>query len=399
MGFKFRKSFKLGKGLRLNVGKRGLSTSIGGRGARFTIGSSGSTTTFGIPGTGLSWSSRSGGRSRPKSRAVASRQQGTVRIALRLELAEDGKLILVDEAGMPLAPKVERAAKKQAKGPIGEFLDSYVQEFNSDLESLLDVHSQTPAPEPCLGYSELPEPDYPAVPAVYAKAWWEVLLGFFFSGVANRAQAKIDESEAQLTKTRDEVERLRQVYAGESAERKARYELGRYSSAEAMVHVLSEQLEAIEWPKETSFDAEVVDGCRMVIQVDLPEIEDLPVRLAKRRAGIGGVSYKTLSAAAVRRNYARHIHGVLFRIVGLTFNSLPTINSVLVSGYSQRPNPKTGRVEDEYLVSSRVFRDAWRTIDFSAIELVEPIESFDLFETRRKMTKTGIFRPVVPFDC
>jgi len=65
MAFRFRRSFKVAPGIRLNVGKRGFSTSIGTRGARVTVGGSrGVTTTVGIPGSGLSYTSRMSGSAR-----------------------------------------------------------------------------------------------------------------------------------------------------------------------------------------------------------------------------------------------------------------------------------------------------------------------------------------------
>jgi hypothetical protein len=59
MGFRFRRSARLGP-LRFNFSKGGLSSiSVGGRGASFNIPvsrSGGARTTVGLPGTGLSWS-------------------------------------------------------------------------------------------------------------------------------------------------------------------------------------------------------------------------------------------------------------------------------------------------------------------------------------------------------
>ena len=59
MGFRFRRSIRLGP-LRFNFAKGGLSSiSVGGRGASFNIPvarSGGARTTVGVPGTGLSWS-------------------------------------------------------------------------------------------------------------------------------------------------------------------------------------------------------------------------------------------------------------------------------------------------------------------------------------------------------
>lgn len=58
MGLRFRKSIKLGKGVRLNINKNSIGVSMGTRGARVSINSKGrKTTTVGIPGTGLSYSS------------------------------------------------------------------------------------------------------------------------------------------------------------------------------------------------------------------------------------------------------------------------------------------------------------------------------------------------------
>ena len=54
MATKFRKSFKVAPGVKLNINKNSVSISGGVKGARKTISTTGrSTTTVGIPGTGL----------------------------------------------------------------------------------------------------------------------------------------------------------------------------------------------------------------------------------------------------------------------------------------------------------------------------------------------------------
>lgn len=56
MGWRFRKSINLGKGVRLNLNKKSAGISFGTKGARYSINSDGRrTTTIGIPGTGLYW--------------------------------------------------------------------------------------------------------------------------------------------------------------------------------------------------------------------------------------------------------------------------------------------------------------------------------------------------------
>lgn len=58
MGFRFRKSFKILPGVRINLGKKGISTSIGPKGAKINIGPNGTRFTTSIPGTGISYSTR-----------------------------------------------------------------------------------------------------------------------------------------------------------------------------------------------------------------------------------------------------------------------------------------------------------------------------------------------------
>jgi uncharacterized protein DUF4236 len=54
MGFRFRKSFKIAPGVRINLSKSGVSTSVGRRGATLNFSSKGTRATVGIPGSGLS---------------------------------------------------------------------------------------------------------------------------------------------------------------------------------------------------------------------------------------------------------------------------------------------------------------------------------------------------------
>lgn len=58
MGLRFRKSFGLGKLLRLNWSLSGPSLSVGPRGASISVGSRGTYANIGLPGTGLSWRQR-----------------------------------------------------------------------------------------------------------------------------------------------------------------------------------------------------------------------------------------------------------------------------------------------------------------------------------------------------
>jgi hypothetical protein len=53
--FRFRRSVRIGPGVRLNFSKSGVSTSVGLHGAHVTIGHGKVRETVGLPGTGLSY--------------------------------------------------------------------------------------------------------------------------------------------------------------------------------------------------------------------------------------------------------------------------------------------------------------------------------------------------------
>ncbi|EPT2363260.1 DUF4236 domain-containing protein, partial [Escherichia coli] len=55
MSLRFRQTFTLFPGVRLNIGKRGISASIGVPGATVNVGKKGVRATVGLPGTGLSY--------------------------------------------------------------------------------------------------------------------------------------------------------------------------------------------------------------------------------------------------------------------------------------------------------------------------------------------------------
>lgn len=137
------------------------------------------------------------------------------------------------------------------------------------------------------------------------------------------------------------------------------------------------------------------DARQIYVHVDLPEIEEFPDKEAiPQRAG---VKFKPRSATAVRQTYAQHIHGVAFRLIGEAFAWLPTVATVIFSGYSQRRDPATGHINDDYLISVRTERGDWQQLNFAHLERIDPAEALARFDLRRAMTKSGIFVGVTPF--
>jgi hypothetical protein len=53
--FRFRKTFSILPGVRINLSKTGVSSSLGGHGATVNVRKNGPMVTLGVPGTGLSY--------------------------------------------------------------------------------------------------------------------------------------------------------------------------------------------------------------------------------------------------------------------------------------------------------------------------------------------------------
>src|SRR5699024_2790117 len=133
MALRFRKSFKIGKGLRLNVSKRGVGMSVGKNGLRKSIHSTGSSTSsIGIPGTGLSYRKQSSLKKAKRLRnkqstALGSTRQGNSVNENEAIVAEYhhlvNKLTTLQQQEVQSIPWTERKntpapCNKQERGPI-----------------------------------------------------------------------------------------------------------------------------------------------------------------------------------------------------------------------------------------------------------------------------------------
>lgn len=394
MGFRFRKSIKIIPGLKLNLGKRGASLSVGGRGATLTFGSSGTRITAGIPGTGISYSEKIGSSSKKQSAQTFSSVPQEIKTSLTV--SDDGNIDLLDDNGKSLPPKIKKLALEQSKEKIRVFLEQKAEEWNKEINEILNIHLKTPSPEREIVF--IPKPfDIPKpVPPDQKQA------GFFGKFIKSKQESIQRENETALQKHKNELakwDEVRNKYETSENNRRWLIEMGRYSDPEKMQEFLEYIFGEIEFPRETllSFQVES-DGKAVMIDVDLPEIEDLPAEQAAIAKNGMKLNFRNRSESQIRKDYMNHIHGIAFRIIGQTYVALPTIEKIVCSGYSQRPNKATGQINDEYLFSVRVTREEWKKINFGNLKEIDLPACLGSFDIRRKMTKTGVFTPITPFD-
>lgn len=393
MALRFRKSFKLAPGIRMNLSGSGASWSVGPRGATIGIGKRGTYLNVGIPGTGISARQRIGG---PAAKARSMEQPRLQSLSITVGVSDDGAITFRDSAGNELSDQVVRAAKRQHGDAIKGLIQKKCDEINQEIDSVGEIHLYTPSPsgKPAYVRTEYEEPK-PVEPSPKKLGFILSLFKSLREKVEAQNRAALAEYQAQLNLWKD---RKAQFEAGEDKRRILVEELI-YTNQEAMGEFLENSLQEIVWPRETNVSTEMLANGRVIfIDVDLPEIEDMPSKKAAVPANGYKLSVKDLSAANIQRLYMQHIHGIAFRTVGEVFASLPKAEEVVLSGYSQRPNKATGQVSDEYLLSVRVKRAAWAELAFENLDSVDVVESLARFELKRSMSKTGIFKPIEPYS-
>jgi hypothetical protein len=378
MGFRFHRSVRLLPGVRLNLGLRGMSVTAGIPGLSVNVGPRGVYRNLGLPGTGLSHRERidTPGRDAstmgpPLSSDTSVEPNGDVRLRVQLSLDANGRLVIRDTSGGELAPAIERRLRAEQADGLFAWLDQREHEIDAGFDELSAIHLYTPSPEWSLPHT--PEPFDVPEPAPPAEISGEPVGSDHGSRRgqgrrAGRGHGRV--SSAPSTEWRHAREAHDRAQAAWPAERERQLR----TEPEVMERALEDALDAITWPRATHVRFALDDtGARIIVDVDLPELEDMPSQDAERAARGFKLNVRTRPASEVRDAYARHVHGVLFRVTGTAFHVLPALDEVVISGYSQRRDPATARMRDDHLVSLRVTRAAWSQLDFGALEHLDPV--------------------------
>ena len=385
MALRFRKSIKLAPGIRWNISGGGSSFTFGPRGATINSGKRGVYGNMSLAG----FSSRTRlDKPKPRPAPVVSTVQ------MSCGISDDGTLTFKDAQGNDMPEHIVEAAKKQNREAILELIQRKCDELNEQVEALGRIHHETPDCRQPITFVGVPfEQDAP----MKVKPRRPGLLDRLLPG--RRARLEQGNAQAQMhyqvaletwTRARDEHARL-QDEARQLLERAQRGE------APAMEQFLERQLHLIEWPRETSVSFEIRRGT-VLLDIDLPEIEDMPNTRASVPARGLKLSVKELAATKLQKLYLEHVHGILFRMVGETLAALPTVQTVVASGFSQRRDSSTGNMQDDYLLSIRVRRQEWQQLNFAHLEAVDVVEAVSRYECRREALKSGRLKPITPFD-
>jgi hypothetical protein len=406
MSLRFRRSVRLAPGIRLNLGLRGPSVSLGPRGAGVTLGPSGVTSHAGIPGTGLSYRHNQGltpvsPGSVPRS-AVPSDAEllggNLFKVTAELSLEDDGHLRIRRRwTGEQLDPRLERKFREEKVGELRDWLEEQAESINAATSVMHEIDRHTPNPQREFHFTTTAFATPAPVPLQALK------LGFFdrvLRGRRRRREAEYAAAMAQHSAATKQWEELRAAHEVEQVRLRRQFEEERLTSPEAMHDLLADALHAIAWPHETVVNFEIEENGKFLqMDVGLPGVESMPTRTARVAARGLKLNFHELSPTQVRMTYVAHIHCVVFRVVGEAFSTLPTLDAVECSGFSQRLDPSTGHSRMEYVLSVRVGRDQWKQIDFANLDRVDPVASLERFDLRRDCSASGILTPITPFGA
>lgn len=420
MSFRFHRRITLFPGVRLNLGKTGVSVSAGVRGATVTAGKRGMHGNVGLPGTGLSYRKRLDtlGRQHAKAHNPASAETDL----FTLSLDQRGQLLVQTQAGEPVTASVRRALWQHHSREVTEFLHAECARINNDAEALLHIHADTPplatpAPSYQIQAYMVPPPSMPTLPDLPEAPtpprqyfWLKLFPGF----VAKRERAfeqayqHWQQAFQAVTHQRAALEHTYQQALEQWRANKQQHQQQQKQAAEQFQHQLrhcpdtmtaqlEQALAALSWPRETHISFELAqqsEHFHLNLDVDLPTGEAFPKRSATLSKTGRRLLIKDKSARQQRMEYARHVHGVVLKIAGVSFVTLPHLHSLTIAAYTQRLNKATGFTTDTYLLEVGVTREQWQQLNLTDAQNINPMAALELFTLNRNMSKTGIFKPI-----
>ena len=162
-----------------------------------------------------------------------------------------------------------------------------------------------------------------------------------------------------------------------------------------MEDVLATALDRLDWMRETNPSYQISnDGKQVFLDIDLPEIEDMPNHTKKVIKTRQSIENKDKKPEEIQHDYIIHVHGILIRVAGTCFSLFPSIEKVLCSGYTQRINKQTGIMQDDYVLSIWFERLKWENTNPNQANPVNYVENFQF----RREIKNGLFETIEPFS-
>lgn len=136
----------------------------------------------------------------------------------------------------------------------------------------------------------------------------------------------------------------------------------------------------------------VADKRAMMIDLDLPEIEDMPRDKLSELAS-GALKIKPKTQKEQREDYRTCVFGLGEYVAANVLSIVPRAERVLVSAYTQRRDPRTGDAHDAYIYSV-LFE---RTQFVKDYQLRDPYDFCGSLKSRFFVLASGVMKEIEPY--
>jgi len=436
MSLRFRRSVRLAPGVRVNFSKSGMSLSMGGRGGTVNLSSRGTRTTFGIPGTGLSWSQRSSTKRaqpaahRPTARSIeaarrrAEREERVAVAEAYVERNEAARRSIVEQwrnlTTIPPRRAFEEALEPRpyvstldGPGEIDEAREMRVlrQELLAKARSEVRLGKRwaLAALPPVAGAVAWMASSTPAglvlaltTAAVIAVLWlWRTLdahrLVRSRIGPAweiRRREVQVAHGEA-VARHREREAAAANAWREEDDARISNLRALLRGEREASEVALDSELSLLDFPFEAECRFEIPEARRVHLVVDLPEVEDVIPETGERVLRDGSIKVVDRTRKDRHADYARLATGLALQLASAAFAASPVFEKAIVAAYTQRREPKTGRLRDEWVYEVVLDR---KSIETLVPERVDPIDIVTRSPGRIDLRPNFDLRAITPPD-
>lgn len=395
MGFRFKKVIKIMPGVKLNISKSGISTSLGGRGATVNLGRNGVRGTVGIPGSGLSYSKQLTSNSTRNSNRSTSQQQYELPMPSDIQL-DQGKPLFLDNNGYAFTPQIQTKLKKEYSHIVQNFLIEKESEFNFITNNIENIHSYFSIPD---YFSYIPAVDpFPESPPDFDSIFNQVKSKYGFAlfqqnQIKNEADTIFEEKYREYHSNKIEWDMLQQQKVDSISRLVQLKRQASNGNIASMENFIQELLVNINAPIQFSgsFEVECAEG--IWLDIDLPEIEEIPDEYATITKS-GTLSIKKKTAKKLKEDYAQLVSGIALILSSYVFNLLPTVETIVISGYTQRLDRSTGFTKDDYIYSLVVNKQVFNSLN---IRHVNPLDTFVHFQPIALVTNSLEWKEIVPY--
>lgn len=449
MGWRFRRTVRITKGIRINVSKTGMSLSLGRHGHTLNIGPNGTRYTVTLPGTGLSYTEKISDKGLPSKKGTAkssgkAKTEGKGKIqdsagndvsGIQMHMNEKGQVSFAYEDGTPITDEAQirkikaspqyKPTKERLNARRLEEIEKQVKAAAEENEKFLNIHRLSAAVDPREKFEadlealkpetyeikayEVPAPDKAALEEeLKAEAEEQIKVSRFRAKKEKalyveenlgpryeQALQSWEKDRSDFEKEQAEEKRLAdEKYQREFEENKAFGLKLLKGEEEAVCGAFDSWIASCELPVEIDLDYDwnPEEGV-MMLDVELPGIEELPSS-ALSTTSAGNLTTKKKTQKELRAEYSTLVFGLAIFLSSYIFNISPAIEKILISGYAKRRD-KEGNLNNDCIYSIKFSRDLFEGKDVSG---ADPAAFCMAAPNRCLQTETFLFRKVKPFE-